>query len=545
MFKNKNKIQILPLGGLEEIGKNMLLINYKDEIILIDAGLKFPDEKGYGINYVLNDPTYLIANKKKIKALLITHGHLDHIGGIPFLLSKIKLPIYAHGFTKAMIRKTIEKTSHKNNFKIISFETNQSFKIGNHFSIEAIKVDHSIIDAVSFAITTEAGTIIHTGDYKIENNTNKTDLDRFKHYGKKGVLALLMDSTNANVEKQEGTESVVYNNLEKIITSAKGKTLIGTFSTQIRRIEAILNIAKKLNKKVVLSGRSILENVDLAFGMNYLSQYEKQIIDFKSMNNYSSQNIIIILTGTQGEEQSALYKIAYNYHNNIKLQGNETIIFSSSVIPGNEAPIYKIINLLQKKGVDLITNENFLVHTSGHASQEEMKILLSKIKPKYLIPVHGEYRHLCSQQQLALKSGIKEEEIFLLENGKKIEISYHSGIRLVEQIKAKEIYIDSDSLQEINFKNLEERKHLSRVGFLSIAFHPHNFEETTIDFMGFYTREKKELLLKEIKYFLKKEISNQISKDKNQLKKKIKNSLKNFFDLKKIKTPIFSIHLIF
>ena len=464
----KQRLQILPLGGLEEIGKNMLLLEYGNEILIIDCGLKFPGPKSYGVEYLVNDLSYLRANKKKVKGILITHGHLDHVGGLPFLVREVSVPIYASEFTKVMIRKVFVSKGFTEDYRVEDFQDSVPFKIGEQFLVEGIPVEHSIIDAYSFAITTGAGVLIHTGDYRV-GSFGEEYLSRFDSYREKGVLCLLSDSTNADVREKLISETVVQENLGRLISDCRGRAIIGMFSTQVARIRDVLDLAKRTGRRVCFIGRAIMENIDSVLGMKFLDENKDIIIELKALKNRSDNEILIICTGTQGEENSALYKMAYKRHPWVKVKATDTFIFSSSVIPGNEYGFLRMLNALYKQGVRVITNEDEQIHASGHANAAEIGKLIRAVGPRYCIPVHGEVIHLLRCRDIAVKMGVRAENVFLLENGQRLEMSEAEGARFLEKVGMKEVFVGRGSFL-MGKAGVQDRRFMAERGVIVIVF---------------------------------------------------------------------------
>ena len=547
--KKNSRIRIIPLGGLEEVGKNCTIIEYEDEILIVDFGLKFSNEDSPGIDFIINNTNYLENNKNKIKGILITHGHLDHIGGLPYLLDKIKTTIYASNFTCAMINNLNfnKNTKEKLKFKII--KENQNLKIGK-FNIDTVKIHHSIIDCLGFIFKTDNGNIIYTGDYKDDKNSYKEKNTDFKQLSKyKNNLLLLSDSTNAHNKNKTTSDKIIYNNLKKIITDTKERIIIATFSTQITRIRQILDICKEKNKKVIFSGFSISKNIEIGIRMNFFKDFDNVIFDIKKQNKMNKKDLVFVCTGTQGEENSSIYKIANDNHKFLKLEKKDTIVFCSSVIPGNEFKVNKIINQLHKKEVNVITNKDIEIHGSGHGGIDELKKVINTVKPKYFIPIHGENMHLAKHKELAINCGVREENIFVLENGQKIEIE-NQNIKKKEKIKNKILYIENNRILSSQGIFLNERLALKDKGILIffIKLDYNGQSEVNIEQKGFGFYNNSTEIIDNIKEYLKNDISNNISNYYNDLEKsklKIKSNIEQILAKNNYKIPLMSLNIIY
>ncbi|MCC8069965.1 MAG: ribonuclease J [Ruminococcus sp.] len=469
--QRRTPVRIIPLGGLNEIGKNMTIIEYCNDMFIIDCGLAFPDTEMLGVDIVLPDFTYVEQNKSKLRAIILTHGHEDHIGGLAYLLKKVNAPIYGTKLTLALVDSKLKEhgISEKANLNII--EPKKNVKAGC-MTIEFINVNHSIPDSIGMAIHTPAGVLVHTGDFKVDYtpiNGGIIDLARFGELGSKGVLALMSDSTNAERPGFTATERKIGDSFDKLFNQAEGKRIIiATFSSNIHRIQQIINSAIKHNRKIALFGRSMVNVVMTAVELGYLKAPEDLIIDIELMNEYLPEQIVLITTGSQGEPMSALTRMAMNDHNKINISTQDFIIISATPIPGNEKYITKVINELMKSGAEVISAGMYEVHVSGHACQEELKLMLALTKPKFFIPVHGEYKHLKCHKQLAIGMGIPEENIILGEIGNVIETD---GIemKVVSQVTAGRVLVDGLGVGDIGSIVLRDRKHLSQDGLIIIS----------------------------------------------------------------------------
>ena len=463
-------LKILPLGGLGEIGLNMLVMEYDDNILIIDAGSMFPEDHMFGIDIVIPDFSYLKDHKDKIKGIVLTHGHEDHIGALPYLLEEIPVPVYGTEFTLALVE---EKLLELNLTDKVPFNVIKPRQVLNipPFSIEFIRVCHSIIHGVGLAIRTPVGTILHSGDFKLDfnatENEQQIDLMRFYYHGEKGVLLLLSDSTNVEREGFSLNEQEVATKLEKIFRNCKGRIIISVFASNIQRVKHIINLANRLGRKVLLNGRSMVANVRIAQNLGIIERNNSWEIKINELKNYPDEKILMLTTGSQGEPMSALARMAYQAHSKIKIKPGDTVILSSKFIPGNESTINKIINNLFRQGAEVIYEKVEDIHASGHANREELKIMLSITKPKFFIPIHGEYRHLVKHIQLARELGLKKENTILAEDGDVIELTPES-CKITGKAQAGRIFVDGKGVGDVCNLILKERKILSEDGIVII-----------------------------------------------------------------------------
>jgi len=467
----KKPIKIIPLGGLGEIGKNITLYEYDGDMFLVDCGMSFPDEEMPGIDIVIPDFTYILENKDKIKGMVVTHGHEDHIGAIPYLLKDFNIPIYATRLTIGLIEGKLKEHRLLDVANLNTVNPGQKITLGK-FTVEFIHVNHSIPDAVGFAITTPAGTVIHTGDFKIDTtpiDEYVIDIGRFAEYGKKGVLALLADSTNAERPGFTASEKLVGGSLSNFFKKAEGhRIIVATFSSNIHRIQQIIDEAVRCDRKVAVSGRSMTNVVAIAEELGYLKVPENVLIDVADTRNYSPEDIVIITTGSQGEPLSALHRMAYNEHRQIEILPGDMIIISATLIPGNEKLVSKVVNELMKRGANVVYERMYDVHVSGHACQEELKLMMSIIKPKYVIPLHGEQKHLMKHAALAQQMGISDDNILVSVNGGVIEVTDKSLI-CTETVQAGRVLVDGLGVGDVGSIVLRDRKHLSDDGIIVVA----------------------------------------------------------------------------
>lgn len=470
-----NKLKITFLGGVGEIGKNMTAFEYGNDIIVVDAGLTFPDDDLPGIDVVVPDITYLVANKDKIRAIILTHGHEDHIGGLPFVLDQIKAPIYGSRLTLALVENKMKEYP-KVQYKAITVKPKNILKIGP-FAVEFIKVSHSIAGSLALCISTPCGNVIHTGDFKIDFEPIDgvmTDLQRFGELGKKGVNLLLCESTNVCRKGYSMSEKSVGRALEEIFEKhPTNRIFVATFASNIHRLQQILNLAEKFKRKVAFTGRSMINISEVGLKIGEISFDKKNIIDIDKIDKYADNELLIVTTGSQGEPMSALTRMAGDDFKGIKIGENDLIIMSSSPIPGNEKGVYNVINALYQKGADVIYDELSDVHASGHACQEEIKIIHSLCKPKFFMPIHGEYRHLRMHKQLAMALGMEERNIILPTLGMQVELTPNS-MKKVGFVTAGQRLIDGYGIGDMDSNVLRERKQLSEDGFCVVVVNINN-----------------------------------------------------------------------
>lgn len=463
--KGKEKLKITFLGGVGEIGKNMTAFEYKDEIIILDAGLTFPDDDLPGVDIVVPDISYLVANKSKVKAIVLTHGHEDHIGGLPFLLPEINVPVYGSRLTLGLVENKLKEYP-KIKAKLISVKPKNVLKIGA-FSIEFIHVNHSIAGALAVCITTPAGNVVHTGDFKVDFeaiNGQVTDLERFGELGKKGVDLLMCESTNVCRKGYSMSERRVGETLDRLFAEHKENRLfVATFASNIHRLQQIMNLAEKYGRKISFTGRSMINVSEVAMKLGELKYNKENVIDIDKIDKFSDKELLIITTGSQGEPMSALTRMAANEFKKITLGDNDCIIISASPIPGNEKSVYNVINKLFKKGADVIYDELADVHASGHACQEEIKLMHSLVKPKCFMPVHGEYRHLKTHKEIAIALGCDARNIILPDLGMQVELC-NGRIKECGRITAGQRLVDGLGIGDMDSSVLRDRRQLSEDG---------------------------------------------------------------------------------
>ncbi len=498
-MEQKNKLKIIPLGGLEEIGMNITAYEYADSIVVVDCGMAFPDDEMLGIDMVIPDITYLLDNVEKVKGFVITHGHEDHIGALPYILKQLNVPVYATKLTVGLIENKLSEHGLLGTTKRKTIQFGQSINLG-HFRIEFIKTNHSIQDAASLAIYSPAGIVVHTGDFKVDYTPvygDAIDLQRFAEIGKKGVLALLCDSTNAESPGFTMSEKTVGATIDRLFSeNTNSRIIIATFASNVDRVQQIINSAYKFGRKVVVQGRSMENVIRTASELGYLQIPEFTLIDINEMKNYPDEKMVLVTTGSQGESMAALSRMAADLHKKVTIKPNDTIIFSSHPIPGNEKAVSNVINELYEKGAKVIFQD---VHVSGHACQEEIKLLYSLLHPKYSVPVHGEYRHLTAQANIAKSLGIPDENIFLLHTGDVLELGMESA-KIVDKVQTGGIMVDGLGVGDVGNIVLRDRQKLSEDGIIVVVFTLERYGRQVLSgpdivSRGFvYVRESEDLL---------------------------------------------------
>jgi len=466
---SKNVLKIIPLGGVNEIGKNMTVFEYGNDIIVVDCGVSFPEDDMLGVDLVIPDISYLVKNKDKIRGFILTHGHEDHIGALPYVLREINVPVYGTRLTLGLVDIKLKEHGIKNAaFQIV--KANDILKLGA-FTVEFIKTSHSIADSVALAIHTPVGVVVHTSDFKIDYTPidgQVIDLAKFALLGKKGVLALLADSTNVERPGYTMSEKTVGQTFESIFADAPGRIIVATFASNIHRIQQIINAAVKYGRKVCISGRSMANVIAVAMELGYLDVPKKTLIDVDKVDSYPSDKIVIITTGTQGEPMSALTRMAAAEHKKLEIIPGDMVIISATPIPGNEKLVYKVINQLFQRGANVIYESLADVHVSGHACQEELKLIHTLVKPKFFIPVHGEFRHLKQHAMLAESLGMPRENIFLVDIGNVIELT-HNSCKVTGTVTAGRVLVDGLGVGDVGNIVLRDRKHLSQDGLIVVV----------------------------------------------------------------------------
>lgn len=470
IFK-KSKLKIIPLGGLHEIGKNITVFEYENEIIVVDCGLSFPEDDMLGIDLVIPDITYLEKNVDKIKGLVITHGHEDHIGSIPYLLKKINVPIYATKLTVGLIKNKLEEHKLLRTTELHEVTQGETVKLGKNFKVEFIRSSHSIPDSVMLGITTPAGTILHTGDFKVDFTPidgKIMDFGRIAELGEQGILALMSDSTNSERKGFTMSESSVGEVFDKLFLHCTKRIVVATFASNVHRVQQIVNAAIKYNRKIAVCGRSMINMITTARELGYIECPENLFIDIDMIKNYTDEQLVIITTGSQGEPMSALTRMAAGDHRKVKITPNDLVIISATPIPGNEKFVSKVIDDLMQIGAEVVYSALEDVHVSGHACQEEQKLIIALSKPKYFIPVHGEYRQLIAHSETAQSMGIDKDNIIMLQNGKVLEINEDSA-EFTSTVQSGRVLVDGLGVGDVGNIVLRDRQHLSQDGLIIIV----------------------------------------------------------------------------
>ena len=483
MAKTK-KLKIIPIGGLDEIGKNLTAFEYSNEIIIVDCGMAFPDDDMPGVDMVINDITYLVKNRQKIKGIFLTHGHEDHIGGLPYFLKEINVPVYGTKLTLGLVEHKLKEHNLLSVVKLVRTRPGTIVTVGKNFTVEFITTNHSIADSVALAIKTPVGTVVHMGDFKIDSTPivgDVIDLARLGELGKEGVLALMSDSTNVERPGYAMSERTVGEKFEKIFQNCDKRIIVATFASNVHRVQQIIDAAAKNRRKVAISGRSMEHIVEISILLGYMKIPEGVLINLDNIKKYRPGEVVIITTGSQGEPMSALTRMAYSDHRKVEVTKDDLIVISASPIPGNEKAVSNVINELFKIGAEVIYKSLMDVHVSGHACQEELKLIMSIVKPRYFIPVHGEHRHLVLHNRLAEDVGIPPERAFVLSNGSVLELDYESA-KITGNIQAGRVLVDGLGVGDVGNIVLRDRKHLAQDGLIIIV--------TTID------REKGEMVSK-------------------------------------------------
>ena len=500
-----SKLKIIPLGGLGEIGKNMTAFEFGGDIIVVDCGMGFPDEDMYGVDMVLPDISYLKANASRVRGIIITHGHEDHIGAVPYALTELDVPIYTLPLTAALSELKLEEHDLLYNTQIFTKKVGSSFRLGA-FTIEFINVNHSIPDAVALAIGTPLGTVIHTGDFKIDVTPiqgSMMDLVRLGQLGNEGVLALLSDSTNVEKPGYSASERKVGASFNKLFMGCDKRIIITTFASNVHRLQQIIDVAAKYGRKVAITGRSMENVLHVASVLGYVKIADNVMVDLEKVNALPHEKTVSISAGSQGEAMSALYRMAFSEHKQIKVDEGDRVIISASAIPGNETMISRVIDELFHKGAEVIYDKNTDLHVSGHASQEEQKMVLALTKPKYFIPVHGEYRMLVKHAELGRMMGVKPQNIVIAENGKVIEIS-KKGIRCEETVQAGAVMLDGSGTSEVGSVVMRDRHRLAEDGMIVVVL-PYSSDdrkllsEPEIITRGFIYVKEAEAMMDELK----------------------------------------------
>ena len=529
------KLKIIPLGGLNEIGKNMTAYEYGGEIIVVDCGMAFPGDDMYGIDLIIPDVSYLIKNRARIRGLFITHGHEDHVGAIPYVLKQLNMPIYCTRFTAGLIKLKLEEHGLVKSTKLITVEPGKSVRAGK-FTVEFIHVNHSIADSVAFAIHTHMGTIVHTGDFKIDSTPidgEVIDLARFGELGKEGVLALLADSTNVERPGFTPSEKTVGATFTRQFQGCDDRIIVTTFASNVHRIQQVLDAAAQCGRKVAVTGRSMENMMKVSTELGYMKVPKNTLMDINKIKGLPKNKQVIVTTGSQGEEMSALYRMAFSQHKQVELGAGDKVIISASAIPGNEVTVSRVINELFRKGVKVVYNKADILHVSGHACQEELKIIHALTKPRFFIPLHGEQRMLQIHSQLAQDMGMDRNHIAIADNGAVIEITAKT-IKVNGSVPSGEVYVDGSGVGDVGAVVMRDRKRLAEDGMvvvvLPISSHDGNLlSEPEIITRGFiYVKESGDLM-KELQSVARDAAENvRRRKDDGELKGSVKSAVSSY-----------------
>lgn len=544
--KKKNKLKVIPLGGMEEIGKNMTVFEYGENIIIVDCGLAFPEDEMLGIDLVIPDITYLEKNIEKVHAILVTHGHEDHIGAIPYVLKRLNVPVYGTELTIGLIENKLAEHELNESADLRKVKAGQTIQLGP-FKIEFVHTNHSIADSVAMAIDTPVGKVFHTGDFKIDQTPiegDPIDLARIAEIGKKGVLLLISDSTNVERPGYTMSERTVGDTFDNIFRGAKGRIIVASFASNIHRVQQIINSAFKYGRKVALVGRSMLNVVNTATKLGYLSIPTDTMIDIDRIKNLNPEQVVIITTGSQGEPMSALARISASTHKKVVITDGDLVIISANPIPGNEKLVYKVIDDLFKQGADVIYDSLAETHVSGHGKQEELKLMLSLIKPKYFIPGHGEYRMLKKHAKLAMSLGMDEKNIFIMENGKVLELSGRTA-NLNGSVQSGGILVDGLGVGDVGDVVLRDRKILSEDGLMMVIAtmdkKGNMLANVEVMSRGFVYMKESEELIDEVRNKAKEAILKSAVKKNgsySSIKNAIKDELSNFLYRRTMRRPM-------
>lgn len=544
----KSKLKIIPLGGLHEIGKNITVFEYEDEIIVVDCGISFPEDDMLGIDLVIPDITYLIKNQEKIKGMVITHGHEDHIGGIPYFLKQINVPIYATRLTVGLINNKLEEHKLLRSTDMHTVNQGDTIKLGKNFKVEFIRSSHSIPDSVMLAITTPAGTILHTGDFKVDYTPidgQIMNFGRIAELGQQGILALMADSTNAERKGFTMSESSVGEVFEKLFLNCTKRIVVATFASNVHRIQQIVNSAVKYGRKIAVCGRSMINMISTAIELGYIECPDNLFIDIDMIGSYTDDQLVIITTGSQGEPMSALTRMAAGDHRKVKITPNDLIIISATPIPGNEKYVSKVIDDLMQLGAEVVYSALADVHVSGHACQEEQKLILALAKPKYFIPVHGEYRQLRAHQETAELMGIDKDNIFMLTNGRVLEMDSEEA-RFNGSVPSGRVLVDGLGVGDVGNVVLRDRQHLAQDGLIVIVL---TMDSQTGEVVagpdvisrGFVYVRESENLMDDVKSVVRHEVAKceeRGVRDWSTIKSTVKENLRDYLFIKTKRNPM-------
>ena len=550
-LEETQKLKVIPLGGLGEIGKNMTAIEYDDELIVIDCGIAFPDEDMYGVDLIIPDISYLIENESRLKGIFITHGHEDHIGAIPFILKQVNIPIYGTRLTIGLIENKLKEHGLLATTSLNIIKPRESAKF-NHLEVEFIRNTHSIADSCSLAIHTPVGIIFHTGDFKVDLtpiDNEPMDFERISELAKEGILLLMSDSTNVGRKGYTMSERAISETFTKLFEHATGRIIVATFASNIHRMQQIIDASKRYNRKVAFSGRS-MENISkVATELGYLHIDDDQLVNIHNINSVADDELTLIVTGSQGEPMGALARIAFSNHRHIKLKPNDLFIISASPIPGNDKLIGRVINELYRKGCNVIYKDLEAVHVSGHACQEELKLILRLTHPKFFMPVHGEYRHLVHHKNLAEKVGIPKDNILVLSTGQVLELTPHSA-EVNGRVRTGAIFVDGIGVGDVGNVVLRDRRMLAEGGMLIVVATIDKESKTLVSepyivTRGFVYVKESEDLINEVKQITQTEIETLLENETNEIlvmKNRIKKALeRHLYEKTKRRPSIFPI----
>jgi len=544
LAKRKAKLKIIPLGGLGEVGKNITAFEYGEDIIVVDCGVAFPEDDMMGIDLVIPDVTYLKKNKEKVKGIILTHGHEDHIGALPYVLKEINVPVYGTRLTLGLLEKKLEEHGMVSTTKCHTVLQGEAITLGA-FKIEFIRSSHSIADAVALAIHTPVGVVVHTGDFKIDYTPiegEPIDLRKFAELGKKGVLLLMAESTNVEREGYTMSERTVGETFDELFADTRSRIIVATFASNIHRVQQIINSAVKYNRKVAFSGRSMVNVVEVALNLGYMNVPEGTIIDIKDVGKYPPDKLIIVTTGSQGEPMSALTRMASSRHKQVEIVPGDLIIISATPIPGNEKTVSNVINQLFLKGADVIYESLADIHVSGHACQEELKLIHTLVKPKFFMPIHGEYRHLKRHAILANKLGMPWENIFIMDIGKVLELDSNSA-KIVGSEPSGRILVDGLGVGDVGNIVLRDRKLLSQDGLVIVVITMDKetgmiAAEPDIISRGFIYMRESEELIEQMRQVTKEALSGCQGKDWAAIKSTVKEVLRDYLYIKTKRSPM-------
>ena len=547
IFKKSN-VKIIPLGGLHEIGKNITVFEYEDEMIVVDCGISFPEDDMLGIDLVIPDITYILKNQEKLKGLVITHGHEDHIGGIPYFLKQVNTPIYATRLAAGLISNKLEEHKILRSTEMHIVTQGETIQLGNNFKIEFIRSSHSIPDSVMLAITTPAGTILHTGDFKVDYTPidgQLMDFTRIAELGKQGIMALMSDSTNSERKGSTMSESSVGEVFDKLFLNCTKRIVVATFASNVHRIQQIVNSAVKYGRKIAVCGRSMINIIETSVELGYIKCPENIFIDIDMIGSYTDEQLVIITTGSQGEPMSALTRMAAGDHRKVKITPNDLIIISATPIPGNEKYVSKVIDDLMQLGAEVVYSALADIHVSGHACQEDQKLILALAKPKYFIPVHGEYRQLRAHSETAQSMGISPDNIFMLTNGRVLEVNEYEA-KFTSTVPSGRVLVDGLGVGDVGNIVLRDRQHLAQDGLIIIVL---TMDSQTGEVVagpdvisrGFVYVRESESLMDDVKSVVRHEISlceERGIRDWATIKSSVKENLRDYLFIKTKRNPM-------